>query len=136
MSGVSVCVCLDAMEAGGLIVRFEALGRRWMFWPGFGENQPYLRSEKEKTDFPPPLELGEKTLGGCFPTNEAQILAELGGDVKQPAIEYADLHELYAALGLATALCIESGWSKAATAQLDRAYAELTKAQERMECGA
>ncbi len=63
------------------------------------------------------------------------ILAAFGGSVNESATEYADLHELYATLGLATALCIESGWSKAATAQLDRAYADLAAAQKRMEAG-
>lgn len=45
---------LDAMEEVGLMYRFEAKGDVWQCWPGFDENQPNLRKERETTDFPPP----------------------------------------------------------------------------------
>jgi len=57
---------LDAMEAVGLIVRFEALGRRWMWWPGFRDNQQGLRGDREQTTFPPPPNL-VKTETLCEP---------------------------------------------------------------------
>lgn len=59
---------LDAMEAAGLIVRFEALGRRWLSWPGFAENQPGLRQDRERTDFPEPPNLSERSISGTLPT--------------------------------------------------------------------
>jgi hypothetical protein len=34
--------------------RFESGGRRWQVWPGFAHNQPNLRGERERTDYPPP----------------------------------------------------------------------------------
>lgn len=56
---------LEDMERVGLIVRFESTGRVWQAWPGFDHNQPYLRKDKEKTDFPPPP--------ACVPTNSDKI---------------------------------------------------------------
>jgi len=46
--------CLDAMENIGLMFRFDANGDRWQCWPGFDENQPGLRKERESTGFPFP----------------------------------------------------------------------------------
>lgn len=45
---------LDDMERVGLIQRFEVDGRAWQVWPGFARNQPNLRGERERTDYPPP----------------------------------------------------------------------------------
>ncbi len=59
---------LDAMEAACLIVRFEALGRRWLSWPGFAENQPGLRQDRERSEFPEPPKLSERTISGTLPT--------------------------------------------------------------------
>ena len=59
---------LDAMEAASLIVRFEALGRRWLSWPGFAENQPGLRQDRERSEFPEPPKLSERSISGTLPT--------------------------------------------------------------------
>ena len=60
MTADAVSRILDAMEAVGLIVRFEALGRRWQHWPGFAENQQHLRADRETTTFPPPPSLSPR----------------------------------------------------------------------------
>lgn len=60
-----VAAMLDDMERVGLIRRFCAVGRMWQVWPGFEHNQPYLRRDKEKTDFPPPP--------ACVPTDSDKI---------------------------------------------------------------
>lgn len=60
-----VAALLDDMERVGLIRRFCAAGRMWQVWPGFEHNQPYLRRDKEKTDFPPPP--------ACVPTDSDKI---------------------------------------------------------------
>lgn len=60
-----VAAMLDDMERVGLIRRFCAAGRMWQVWPGFEHNQPYLRRDKEKTDFPPPP--------ACVPTDSDKI---------------------------------------------------------------
>lgn len=69
---------LDAMEAAGLIVRFEALGRRWLSWPGFAENQPGLRQDRERTDFPEPPKLSERSTSGTLPTFAGENPATAG----------------------------------------------------------
>lgn len=65
LSTQEVAAMLDDIERVGLIRRFCAAGRMWQVWPGFGENQPYLRRDKERTDFPTPPT--------CVPTNSDQI---------------------------------------------------------------
>lgn len=60
-----VAAMLDDMERVGLIRRFCAAGRMWQVWPGFEHNQPYLRRDKEKTDFPTPP--------ACIPTDSDKI---------------------------------------------------------------
>jgi hypothetical protein len=50
---------LDAMEAIGLIVRFEANGDTWQYWPGFEHNQVGLRKDREAPNFPAPPAAGE-----------------------------------------------------------------------------
>jgi hypothetical protein len=47
---------LQAMERIGLIIRFVADGDEWQWWPGFLDNQPNLRREREKTGYPLPPE--------------------------------------------------------------------------------
>ena len=54
ISTQEVAAMLDDMERVGLIRRFCAAGRMWQVWPGFEHNQPYLRRDKERTDFPTP----------------------------------------------------------------------------------
>jgi len=50
---------LDAIEGIGLIVRFEAKGDLWQWWPGFAGNQVGLRRDRESTNYPlPPRQNG------------------------------------------------------------------------------
>jgi len=50
---------LDAIEGIGLIVRFEAKGDLWQWWPGFAGNQVGLRRDRESTTYPlPPRQNG------------------------------------------------------------------------------
>jgi hypothetical protein len=48
-------VYLKALEVG-LIVRFEANGDLWQYWPGFAHNQVGLRTDRESPQFPAPPE--------------------------------------------------------------------------------
>jgi len=54
---------LADMERVGLIERFTAGGRVWQVWPGFDHNQPYLRGEREASDFPDPAGVDRATAG-------------------------------------------------------------------------
>lgn len=54
LTAAKVSAILDDMERVGLMRRFESAGRRWQVWPGFAHNQPNLRGERERTDYPPP----------------------------------------------------------------------------------
>jgi len=45
---------LQAMEQVGLIYRFEENGDVWQCWPGFADNQPNLRRDREKPEYPIP----------------------------------------------------------------------------------
>lgn len=45
---------LDAIEAVGLIVRFEANGEIWQYWPGFPHNQVGIRYDRELPEYPAP----------------------------------------------------------------------------------
>ena len=54
---------LADMERVGLIERFQAGGRVWQVWPGFEHNQPYLRGEREASDFPDPSGAVRMTAG-------------------------------------------------------------------------
>lgn len=45
---------LKAMERVGLMYRFTADGHTWQVWPGFSDNQPGLREERERSDYPLP----------------------------------------------------------------------------------
>lgn len=54
ITNAKIAVYLQAMEDVGLIARFEANDRKWMQWPGFGDNQIGLRRKRESTDFPAP----------------------------------------------------------------------------------
>ena len=58
-----VAAILDDMERVGLIERFNAGGRIWQVWPGFDHNQPYLRGEREASDFPDPAGFSRATAG-------------------------------------------------------------------------
>ena len=51
---------LVAMEKAGLIVIYEANGRKWQHWPGFADNQSGLRYDREKTSNPLPTTAQEK----------------------------------------------------------------------------
>lgn len=54
MTAAHVASMLGDMERVGLIVRFESGGRMWQAWPGFAHNQPNLRGERERTEYPAP----------------------------------------------------------------------------------
>ncbi len=54
MTAAHVAAMLGDMERAGLIVRFESGGRMWQAWPGFAHNQPNLRGERERTEYPAP----------------------------------------------------------------------------------
>lgn len=45
---------LDAIEDIGLIVRFQANGDQWQWWPGFADNQVGLRRDRESSTYPAP----------------------------------------------------------------------------------
>lgn len=45
---------LVAMQEQGLLVRFEAKGDTWQYWPGFLGEQIGIRPDRETTSFPPP----------------------------------------------------------------------------------
>ena len=53
MSFGDILSYVNEMEELGLIERFKD-GGNYLFYPDFKEKQPYLRSDKENTDFPPP----------------------------------------------------------------------------------
>jgi hypothetical protein len=53
ISAEDVAGYLDAMEAVGLIERYEANGDLWQRWPGFQQNQPGLRADRETAQYPP-----------------------------------------------------------------------------------
>jgi len=83
---------LDAIEDIGLIVRFEAKGDVWQWWPGFADNQVGLRRDRESTNYPlPPSENdGEMTAAipqgdGAYPAEEK--LTEVKDQLKQNRTE-------------------------------------------------
>jgi hypothetical protein len=45
---------IQEMEALDLIYRYEAAGDVWQCWPGFAENQPNLRRDRERPEYPLP----------------------------------------------------------------------------------
>jgi hypothetical protein len=62
---------LGAIEASGLIVRFEARGRKWQYWPGFENNQIALRKDREHTDFPDPPSAAENAANERAPGEQS-----------------------------------------------------------------
>jgi hypothetical protein len=74
---------LDAMETVGLIVRFEALGRRWQYWPGFRDNQTNLRPERERPEYPPYQETA-KTVTAHIPPSAGNMTASIRQDAGKP----------------------------------------------------
>lgn len=80
LSTQEVAAMLDDIERVGLIRRFCAAGRAWQVWPGFEHNQPYLRRDKERTDFPTPPTVSDK-----IPTTSRQI--PTAGGEKQAQLE-------------------------------------------------
>lgn len=54
VTNAQVAGYMDAMEAYGLIVRFESNGELWQYWPGFEHNQIGIRYDRESSDFPLP----------------------------------------------------------------------------------
>jgi len=86
LSTQEVAAMLDDIERVGLIRRFCAAGRMWQVWPGFGENQPYLRRDKERTDFPTPPTSGP-TNSDKIPTVSRQIPTADGEKQAQLEVE-------------------------------------------------
>ena len=84
LSTQEVAAMLDDIERVGLIRRFCAVGRTWQVWPGFEHNQPYLRRDKERTDFPTPPTNGP-TDSDKIPTVSRQI--PTAGGEKQAQLE-------------------------------------------------
>lgn len=83
-----VAAMLDDIERVGLIRRFTASGRTWQVWPGFEHNQPYLRRDKERTDFPTPPTNGPTdsdkipTVSRQIPTADGEKQAQLEVEVE------------------------------------------------------
>jgi hypothetical protein len=77
---------LEAMAEVSLIVRFEADGEQWLYWPGFGRNQVGVRYDRELPEFPPPpgwVEM-EETDTEHIPHNAGKVPAEgKGREVKR-----------------------------------------------------
>jgi len=48
---------LSAMEAAGLMWRYEAKGDTWQHWPGFLGEQIGLRADRETAEYPRPPEI-------------------------------------------------------------------------------
>lgn len=78
---------LDAMEEIGLIKRFDANGDRWQWWPGFTDNQPGLRAEREKTTFPAPPFVPILQDGGKKPQDGDGMAAGTGQDDDEMSAE-------------------------------------------------
>lgn len=77
-----VAEMLDDMERVGIIRRFESGGRVWQVWPGFAHNQPNLRGERERTDYPDPMALSDvarenPATAGQLPDVRGEKLAEV-----------------------------------------------------------
>lgn len=67
---------LDAMEAVGLIARFECNGETWQHWPGFEHNQIGIRYDRESSDFPIPPGWEPPKQLELVPPNDGQNPAE------------------------------------------------------------
>lgn len=89
LSTKEVAAMLDDIERVGLIRRFTASGRMWQVWPGFEHNQPYLRRDKERTDFPTPPTNGPTdsdkipTVSRQIPTADGEKQAQLEVEVEE-----------------------------------------------------
>lgn len=71
VSNAQVAGYMDAMEAHGLIVRFESNGETWQYWPGFEHNQIGIRWDRETTEFPIPP--------GWEPPKQLELVPPNGG---------------------------------------------------------
>lgn len=82
---------LDAMEACGLIVRFESIGETWQYWPGFEHNQIGIRYDRESSDFPLPPGWEPPKQLELVPPNAGQNPAEeKGNEVKKKVSRAAE----------------------------------------------
>lgn len=83
LTAAKVASILDDMERSGLMWRFESGGRRWQVWPGFAHNQPNLRGERERTDYPPPPTARENpATAGQLPDVDGQKTSEVQVEVE------------------------------------------------------
>lgn len=95
VTNAQVAGYLDAMEAYGLIVRFESNGETWQYWPGFEHNQIGIRYDRESSDFPIPPGWEPPKLFELVPPSGGQNPAEGKGIKKklsEPAIAEPPRH--------------------------------------------
>jgi len=134
---------LTDMERVGLIWRFEAGGRRWQVWPGFSHNQPNLRGERERTDYPiPPSARENPAVDGQLPaeirqlpeadrqnTSEVQVQQEVQVEVQvqQQQKAAAPLDEAARAAGIDKMPSIRSIKAKAAAKKRDEDRFDLSE---------
>ena len=71
---------LQDMARVGLIVLFESGGEMWQYWPGFEHNQPGLRRERERSQYPMPPTCGQSA--DNLPPTCGQDVAEMSAEVK------------------------------------------------------
>jgi hypothetical protein len=78
-----VQTCIEAMVSAGLILLFDAGGRRWQAWPGFKSHQVGLRDDRESTDFPAPPQGDASTA----PDEAVQDAGNLPEECRKPSGE-------------------------------------------------
>lgn len=80
---------LQALEDGGLILRFESNGDTWQYWPGFAHNQVGLRTDRENPQFPtPPATENDQLDDGENPPDDGSARDSGGSSAgQQPAEE-------------------------------------------------
>lgn len=69
---------LQDMARVGLIVLFESGGEMWQYWPGFEHNQPGLRRERERSQYPMPPTCGQSA--DNLPPTCGQDVAEMSAE--------------------------------------------------------
>ena len=77
---------LCEMETQGLMGRFEANGDVWQCWPKFGKNQPNLRRDRERPEYPIPPEI-DGSLPAAYRQNDGSIPAEEKLSKEKPSKE-------------------------------------------------
>jgi len=70
---------LQAMEAAGLIVLFQARDETWQWWPGFADEQVGLRADRETTKYPAPpasIPQNDGEVPESIPQDDGEVPAE------------------------------------------------------------